>query len=38
MRLRALAMTGLAVVTLMTGTEAAFATSQVAGQTTDRTS
>ena len=38
MRLRALAMTGLAVVTLMTGTEAAFATSQVAGQATDRTS
>ncbi len=38
MRLRALAMTGLAVITLMTGTEAAFATSQVASQTIDRTS
>jgi len=31
MRLRAFAMTSLAVVILMTGTEAAFATSQVAG-------
>lgn len=31
MRLRALAVTSLAVVVLMTGTEAAFATSQVAG-------
>lgn len=38
MRLRALAMTGLAVITLMTGTEAAFATSQVARQTTEPTS